>query len=91
MFKSNDQLKQFFVSIVTQNTIYHFSIKKGKLSMCDMDVNSSDISEVFSDSDSLSSFDNEASGFYFNKLEYTEQVLRKYMTRFSSEEISNTK
>ena len=59
--------------------------------MSDMDVNSSDISEVFSDSDSLSSFDNEASGFYFNKLEYTEQVLRKYMTRFSSEEISNTK
>lgn len=59
--------------------------------MCDMDVNSSDISEVFSDSDSLSSFDNEASGFYFNKLEYTEQVLRKYMTKFSSEDISNTK
>ena len=56
--------------------------------MCDMDVNSSDISEVFSDSDSLSSFDNEASGFYFN---FTEQVLRKYMTKFSSEDISNTK
>ena len=83
MFKSNGQLKQLFVSIKLH--------KKGKLSMSDMDVNSSDISEVFSDSDSLSSFDNEASGFYFNKLEYTEQVLRKYMTRFSSEEISNTK
>ena len=96
-FKSNDQLKIVFVSIVTE--IYDVAYAKQffiafaktvKLAMSDIDGNSSDISDVFSDINSLSLNDIEALELYFNKPEYTEQDLSKNMTKCSTEEMSRT-
>ena len=49
--------------------------------MPDVHENSSDIWEVFSGSNNLSSNDNVASGLYFNEPEYTEQGLEENMTK----------
>ena len=60
--------------------------------MSDIDENSSDISEVFSsDSDCLSSNDNEASLLSFKEPEYIEQKLRENVSKCSTEDIPNTK
>lgn len=75
----------------TQNTTFLFSRKNGKVSMSDIDENSSDNLEVFSDANSLSYNDNEAWGLYFNETGYMEQELRQNMTKFNTREIRNTK
>ena len=59
--------------------------------MPDVHENSSDISEVFSGSNNLSSNDNVPSGLYFNEPEYTEQGLEENMTKCSTGDILNTK
>lgn len=59
--------------------------------MSDIDENSSDNLEVFSDANSLSYNDNEAWGLYFNETGYMEQELRQNMTKFNTREIRNTK
>ena len=55
-----------------RKTIFHFFCKNSKISISNIDENSSDISEVSSHINSLSLNDNEALGLCFDKPEYTE-------------------